>query len=344
MVAGAMLGALYLTNVGTRFLIPCLPFISMAIALALGNVRALLVLLAVFHAFFSWPSGLRLYAQYAWALDRITYKEALRLIPQEKYLRENYPPYDVARMVEEHVPRGEMVFSMNSLAPESYTSRELAIGFQSGRNEVLHDLLYNGFIEDYQPRSAFLFKFPPRQVRKIRVVQTEQCDWREQWSVHEIRFYEGSNELPRLSEWRISSSVNPWDIQMAFDNSPVTRWRSWQTASPGMHIDVDFASVKTVDQVRVETSRDHSKAELRVEAQDEAGRWILVAEKPEEIAMVPRGSVRRAATYELRARGVNYLLIGGDDFGAMDMRDDPEGWGLQIVAEGWGATLYRVVP
>jgi hypothetical protein len=91
LAAGVMLGALYLTNVGTRFLIPCLPFFSMAMALALTNVRPLLVLLEVFHAFASWPSGLRLYAnEHVWALDKITYKQALRLIPPETYLRQNY--------------------------------------------------------------------------------------------------------------------------------------------------------------------------------------------------------------------------------------------------------------
>src|SRR6185436_645186 len=113
LVAGVMLGALYVTNVGTRFLIPCLPFFSMAMALALTNVRPLLVLLAVFHAFASWPGGLRLYAnEHVWALDKITYMQALRLIPPETYLRQNSGAYNVARMVEEFVPRGEVVYAV----------------------------------------------------------------------------------------------------------------------------------------------------------------------------------------------------------------------------------------
>jgi hypothetical protein len=162
--------------------------------------------------------------------------------------------------------------------------------------------------------------------------------------VHELRFYEGTNELPRQPEWRLSASVNPWDIQMAFDNSPVTRWRSWQTASPGMQIDVDFGAAKSVDQVRVETSRDHAKARLRLETQDTSGRWITLAENPEQIDIVPRGSTRRAVTSELRTRGINYLLIADGDWGAQDMRDDPEAWGLDVVTTGWGTTIYKVVP
>lgn len=344
LLAGAMLGSLYLANVGTRFLIPCLPFFSMGMALALANVRPLLVLLAVFHAFASWPSGLRLYAtKYVWALDKITYKQALRLIPQEKYLRENYGPYNLARMVEEFVPRGEVVYAVNSI-PDAYTTREIAVSFQSARNEVIYDLILNAFVEDFQARHAFVFKFPRRQARKLRVVQTEPCDSQELWNVHEIRFYEGTNELPRLPEWRLSASVNPWDIQMAFDNSPVTRWRSWQTASPGMHLDVDFGAAKSVDQVRVETSRDHAKVQLRLETQDDSNRWIPLAENPEQIDVVPRGSTRRAVTSELRARGINYLLIADGDWGAQDMRDDPEGWGLDVVTTGWGMTIYKVAP
>src|SRR6185295_3635010 len=160
LVAGVMLGALYVTNVGTRFLIPCLPFFSMAMALALTNVRPLLVLLAVFHAFASWPGGLRLYAnEHVWALDKITYMQALRLIPPETYLRQNSGAYNVARMVEEFVPRGEVVYAVNGL-PDAYTTREIAVSFQSARNELIYDLILNAFVDDFQARHVFVFKFP----------------------------------------------------------------------------------------------------------------------------------------------------------------------------------------
>jgi hypothetical protein len=344
LVPGVLLGAMYLFNVGTRFLIPCLPFISLAMALALGEVRVLLAMLAIFHALTAWPAGIKKYAnQYVWSLDKITYKQALRKIPQEKYLRENYGPYNVARMLDANVPPGQIVFSMNGI-PDSYTAREVAVSFQSAWNEVLTDMVYNGFVEDYQPRKAFVFKFPEHLVRRVRVLNTTQCDEAEQWSVHELRFYDRGTELQRLPEWRVTAWPNPWDVQLAFDNSPATRWRSWETASPGMHMDVDFVSAKPIDEVHIDTSRDHQKVKLVIQTQDDAGRWTTLANNSEEIEIKPVGSVRRAATAELRARGVNYLLINDGDFGGQDMRDDPDGWGLEIVSAGWGATLYRVIP
>jgi hypothetical protein len=38
---------------------------------------------------------------------------------------------------------------------------------------------------------------------------------------------------------------------------------------------------------------------------------------------------------ELRARGIHYLLVS-------DIEDDPEAWGLQVAAAGYGIRLYRV--
>src|SRR2546428_776755 len=72
-----------------------------------------------------------------------------------------------------------------------------------------------------------------RLAERMRVMQAEQAQVPEQWDVHEMRFYRAGVELPRRAEWRLRVSPKPWDVQFAFDNSPVTRWRSWEVASPG---------------------------------------------------------------------------------------------------------------
>src|SRR6202158_5656188 len=71
LLAGALMFSTYFTNIGARFLIPCLPFFSLAMGLALGESVPLLMALLLFHAAASWPPVLKRYANPAsWRLVR----------------------------------------------------------------------------------------------------------------------------------------------------------------------------------------------------------------------------------------------------------------------------------
>ncbi len=345
LVPGFLLLATYFTNVGTRFLIPCLPFFSLAIALALEKVPIVLGLLVVFHAVTAWPPGPPPGADSnAWRITGFPLNAALRKVPEDAYLRANLGLYSLARMIEDNVPRGERVLTLNAL-PQSYTSREILVSFQSGSNTMLADMLYMGWMEVFQPTRMLVFRFPERGIGRIRLLQTAQGKDQQSWNVHELRFFDRGAELPRRSDWRLRAWPNPWDVQLAFDNSPVTRWRAWETAKPGMYIDVDFGREEMVDEVRMETSHDYEWAiGLQVESMDSPGKWTKLGDTFEERRIEVQGSLRRAATAELHARGVNYLLIQDADYGADDFRSDPPAWGLKEIARESGATLYKVIP
>ncbi len=106
LAAGALLLGVYFFNIENRMLIPCLPFFSLAMALALDFSPALLVVLMLFHAITSWPAGIRVYASpWVWSLDRIPYREALRIVPQDVALRRASETYSLARMIEANVPK-----------------------------------------------------------------------------------------------------------------------------------------------------------------------------------------------------------------------------------------------
>ena len=338
--AGAVLLAVYFFNVGTRFLIPCLPFFSLAMALALDFSPPLLLVLMFFHALTSWPAGIRVYADpYVWSLDKIRYREALRRIPQDVELRRASGTYSLARMVDTNVPKGERVLAMEQVA-SAYTSREVLVGFESAFNEELVDILNAGWNEFQQPTVIRTFRFPPTTTRSVRLV--EAMPSKEQWGVHELRFYNGGVELPRLPDWRIRAWPNPWDVQLAFDDSPATRWRSWEPAKPGMYLAADFAGPQTIDRVTVETCPDDHDIRTEVQVLDDRAQWRRVGGSATEESVPVRGNIRKAAIYELHARNVNYLLIRDTDYGAAEIRDDPESWGLEEIAVGYGARLYRV--
>ena len=161
LAVGGVFLAVYFANIGTRFLIPCLPFFSLAMALPLANFPPLLAAMMIFHAVASWPPVLRLYSPSAWRLDRILYREALRIIPQDAYLRQSSNPYSVARLVEANVPKGERVLAMSAVS-DAYTSREIMVSYQAAFNQSLTDSLYAGMARVFSRESCKRSRFPKK--------------------------------------------------------------------------------------------------------------------------------------------------------------------------------------
>lgn len=344
LAAGAVVFSTYFLNVGTRFLIPSLPFVSLSLALALSESTAVLATVIAFQAFTSWPSNLKFYAdQNAWRLEGAQLKAALRRIPQDRYLRDRDPAYTMARMLDANVPEGEKVLSFAGVA-DAYTTREVLLNYSSAGSEELADILNNGWIPGYQPSVLHTFTFPETRVRKIRVREMITSGNYREWSVHEVRFFHLGVELPRRQDWRLEAWPNPWDVQMAFDNSPATRWRSWETLRAGMYIEADLGRPEMVDEVRLETSSDSSDAREQLQLTDESGNEVAEVNDPRASPITPPSWIRRAATFEMARRGVHYLLVPESEEIGKDIRGDPEGWGLEEVAHGYGTRLYRTVP
>jgi hypothetical protein len=343
LLAGALVFSTYFANIGTRFLIPCLPFFSLAMALALAESAPLLGALMVFHAVASWPPVMKKYVNsYCWRLAGFPYKAALRITPPEKYLSEHSSGYGGARTIEAYAPPGEPVLSMTEVA-HSYTTHQVLVSFHSASNQAVADTVNMGWNAEGQPSVQRVFQFPERPARRMRVLQTAQPENSEQWTVHELRFYYQGKELLRNPGWRLRAWPNPWEVQAAFDNSLATRWRSNEVAFPGMYVDADFGAEQKVDEVRLITSSDFMRIRLRLEAMNAAGGWETVNENPKlEPAPVPSG-IRLMATSEMRARGIRNLLIHDSDFGAEDFAKDPEAWGLKLVARGEDTRLYRTI-
>ena len=90
LLAGALVFSTYFTNIGARFLIPCLPFFSLALGLAFAEAAPFLAALMLFHAAASWPPVLNRYVNpNCWRLVRFPYKAALRITPPDEFLRQN---------------------------------------------------------------------------------------------------------------------------------------------------------------------------------------------------------------------------------------------------------------
>ena len=339
LLAAAIFLAPYFSNVGTRFLIPCLPFIALAMALALEGVPRVLLVVTLANAVACFPPVVTRYAPNAWRLNKVPYREALRLKPEDTWLKEVAPPYAMARFIEEQVPPGEKVYAFSQTG-RAYTRREVMSKYESTPGETMGDILWAPMFIDFQPTHTMDFKFPAHEVKKLRLVQTAKTTWI--WSISEVRVYAGGTELPRAPEWKLTARPNPWDVQLAFDNSPGTRWRSWQTGQPGDYIEVDFGAPRAVDAVKVLRSYDEDQSRYRVDAMDASGRWTTLTDQFVDSIVPITVNLRQAATDEIKRRGYNYILVDNGDIGAEDYTRNAAIWGLTLVGQRSGGRLYRI--
>jgi hypothetical protein len=340
LLAAAVFGANYFSNIGTRFLIPPLPFVALAMALVLSNVPTLLVAVVLVHAVLSWPSIVRQYcAPDAWRLVKIPYREALRIKPEDGFLESNLPYYRVTRMVEQAAAPGSTVFTFTPI-PEAYTSRRILVAFQSAENVISQRTLFTGFVPEYAPTWRLRFPFPRQSLQAVRVIQTNTAA--DLWTMHELRIFDGDREWPRDSRWRVTGHPDPWRLPNLLDGKLITFWVCGETLRPAQFVEVDFGQPQPADSVRIETSPNQWGLRLQLEGEDADGRWQRLATEPDISSVPTPPGLRRAAAEELKRRGIDYLLMFDGEFGADDLQKNAPLWGVRQVAEYRGARLYQL--
>jgi hypothetical protein len=341
LAAALLFGLPYAANIGTRFLIPPLPYVALAMAIVLGRWPRLLALLVLAHAVSAWPEVMVRYCDpYAWRLDRIWWKQALRLENEHEFLTRKWPLYGAARLLEDLTPPGSRILASNQTG-EAYTSREVLVSFQSAEGEVLRDILHTPVYPDFQPRKRVRLRFPEQTLRKVRVRQTAHAA-PDHWSVAEMRVLRRGVELPRDSRWRLRAHPNPWDVQAAFDNSAATRWQTWDKAAPGMFLEIDFQREETADELVLEMSQDQHRVRLECDGDSGGGAWRTLSAQPVEHVGAPAIGLRGQAAAIVKERGIGYLLIHENDHWAEDMARRSEDWRIVMLGERWGFRLYRI--
>lgn len=343
LLAGAVFALPWFLNIGSRFLIPALPPLALALALAAERPRWLLPAIMILHGLLSWYAPpLRYFDPYAPRISGVPLRAALRIETEEAYLARSEPGYLIDRMIERQVPPGNRVFSFEPI-PAAWTMREIVTGQHAGENEVLTDVLRGALISDACPIQALDYRFSPIRLRRVRAIETARISG-EMWSVAEFRIREGGRLLAPEGKWRVSANPNPWDAQMAFDDSLVTRWRSWEDAAPGMFLDVDFGEAKLVDQVTLVCDQEEPRNAISLFGMDVTGAWHPLSALPSVTSEPITRNLREEAVRQLLAHGIRYLLVTPSAFGANDLDAHPAAWGIQPSGESAGAHLYRLDP
>ena len=322
-------------NTGARFLLPAIPFVSMAMGIACSNSWGVLPALAVFEALVCWPPVLALYADpVSWRLREIPVRAAFRREPEREYLTRRLPDYALKDPIERAVPADDKIFSFITRT-EAYIDRDIVVSYESSLGNLAEDILYTPLY--HPPIVSRRFAFASRNALGVRIA--ESAAGADYWRVSQVRMLCGGRELQRSPDWKITAAPNPWEASLAFDGSQATRWSTWRAVSPGSFLAVQFGREEPIDEVIVEGPVDTAQVSVEIL---ERGRWMPVSGKPDESRIAPPSDLRGEAAHQLAGRGIRYLLIDDSDFIAPDLKQHAGEWAVTKIAEVRGTTLYRI--
>jgi hypothetical protein len=332
LLAGLFFLLPYPQNLSSRFLLPCLPYAALGIALALEFSRTTQAVAVMLAAFLARPQIVFKYSTGGnWQIAHAPWKAALGMIPQDKYLLERNGGWVTARMLDEFVPAGKRVWSTSDIA-QSYSATEVLVYYYSAESELIDDILSTAMKPNFQPLRNLRYTFAPRSLSRLRLIQNAQSGT-EIWSIGQMNFFLGNEEIRPVTKWKVDSSTFPWDLGLAFDRNPVTRWRSWEPIHPGMWIDVDFGAPVQMDRVELHCSLDEPVLDVKLEGVNAS---LTKLDDP------PSGDLRRLATETVKKRGIDYLLIAGGHWLTDDIHGNPERWGLKKIADRGDAWLFQI--
>jgi hypothetical protein len=339
LLAGAVFASTYPANIGTRFIMAAIPFLALGMGMVFSHWRVSAAVVA-FHVLSSWYSVIPYYAaEHAWRIGEFRLDQALRRESDDEFLRRALPGYGAAQLVNERVPRNGKVLQFQGVA-EAYVEREVLTCYQAALNNMLCETWASGTELYYLPSRDWKFEFAEITTRKLRLIQTARSQ--DVWSVSELRILGPSGEIPRQADWRIKASRNPWDVQLAFDNCPTTRWKAWERAEPGMFLEIDFGEPTKVTGVLASIAGDNPRTTGRVDFETEPDRWQTIAQKPEDVPVPPLLNSRRNAIDDIKRYGITHLVVDRNEFLSIDLFRNQAAWGIALVGETQYARLYRI--
>ncbi len=340
LLAAAVFGASYPADIGTRFLIPSLPYISLGMGLALEHARVLAPALVAAHLVLSYPNVVANYCEAgAWRIETTRLLSALRVRSEDRFLTSRLPGYTMARRIDQLVPPGGRVFAVQPF-PKVYTSREVLVAWRSLPSQKLAEGLCIALVPARRPTRHRRFRFPAERLRAIRMLAMAAGEG--EWTIHELRLFHQGRELPRQPQWRLRARPNPWDVPLAFDNSLVTFWRSAQDYGSGMQVEVELGGRAEVDTALLESSPDQARVPISLQVLPDRGAWKTVFEWTEDTDVLRPAGLRRAAIREFLAQRIEYLLAADSDFLGQDLQAKPDLWGVTEVARSGDLRLYRL--
>ena len=131
--------------------------------------------------------------------------------------------------------------------------------------------------------------------------------------------------------WEATVSTNPWELPLAFDNNPVSRWSARKPADRGFFIHADIANPVIADSLRVLWPAEDQIANMRFDICAN-GAWQTVSTKT---LVGPELNLRPSAVAMLRKAGITHILAAAyyEGIGLIGdkMVNEAADWNLEVV-------------
>lgn len=331
LIAAALFALPWVANIGTRFLIPALPFIALAMGMALARRPKWAFAVVMLHAVACWPWVLPAYCSpRSWRIQRFPISAAFRLTPEREFLDANAPEIRYARLLQDKVPANGLVYAAQPVM-QSYTDREILLNYAAAPNQRAMDTLAAVLDPSLQPSMRVSFRFAPIEIRRARVVAIGEAAV---WTIHEFdQKCSGATADP-----------NPWDAGLAIDGRLATSWRSWQSVRRGRYFECRTAGGGETGLISFRTRPRDPVPPMRVDAQLPSGEWRTVASQYGIETGLPVPDLRAEAVAELRRRRITHLFIHDAEPLGPDIRAHAAEWQVHLAGEAPPMRLYAILP
>ncbi len=324
-------------NAGTRFFMPAIPFLTLALCLVIP-VRMLAVMVAL-QLVLCWPQVLeRFEVQYAWALHDIPWRAALRLEPEAVYLDREIGEYAVARMIETKTGPQDRTLCLTEIA-KAYTTRDVHVYWYSTPDQQLMEALETALTHPARVSASAVL--PGISVTGLRVVAGAASP--EEFRIYELQPFARGVQQPAR---RMQASPNESEAMGAMDNNSATSWRARAVTERGMFLTALFGQPTALDRVDITLPEALAALPLIVQTQrNPGGTWSTVADSL-RTTRLPLTDLRREATRALRSAGFRFILASAGetviDAIGRDMVKHTAEWGLRDEGEFTPVHLFRI--
>lgn len=339
--AAALLAAPWLLNHGTRFLIPSLPFLAYAFAMALPRPAFLAVLGA--HALLSWPHVLDRYAApAAWRLHGIPWQAALRVETKDAYFDRYIPAeYATAQLTHERLRPGEKFFDLAGAAA-AYTHAVPIVPWQATSSARLLEALRLAASPETTAFFAARSSWPMEVFSTLRLRHAKGGSL--PWAVHDVELRRGERRVRPDPRSTLAAWPSLYEAPLAFDRSIVSAWSTWEPAPLGAFLEIEFPEPLALSGINV-TYRKYSGGPIEIHGRTALGEWRMLDPDP-QVYEVPAANLRRAALRLLLAQEIRYILapVSADGYGPLGktlVRDSVE-WGLVPEGSVYDVHLLRI--
>jgi hypothetical protein len=330
----------YFGNIGTRFLIPPLPFLCLALCMVLESWRACLVPVVTLHFLLSWPQTIQTFAPNTMGLGMPRWDEAFRKVPEEKILRSRLPGYGIAHYIDRQLPASARILQFGGV-PGAYMRQQMDDFYEGSKNEKASYLIWTGAFPELRATLRHTFQFTSCKINSIHLEQTSE-DKQELWKIGEIRLFSNGTEIPLKPEWVLVSRPNPWDTKLAFDGNLVTMWESWEHLRPGMYLQVRFKEPVFVDRVEVDSPHDQAAVRMIVKGEVAGQKTIALARTASTKEFPSPPDFLKQVTATIRGMGYTHLVMGSFERCYNAVETDPSSWGMTLVTKQGDYALFAL--